>query len=106
MVKIKVSKKVKAYKRRINGRKRKVKVHTQTYFVDRDQHTIYVQKPSGLLAGRKRVRGSGDKTAVIRSRSTGRIFGRSRPLTSNVKTIKVNIGKISRNVKVENVKRI
>ena len=102
MVKIKVRKKVGSYKRKSG----KVKRHKQTYYVDKDFNTIYVQKPSGLMAGRKTVKGKGDKTAVIRSYRTGRIVGRSPKLTSNIKRIKTKVRGRKTTLSVKNVKRI
>ena len=41
-------------------------------------HTIYTQIPkTGLMKGRKKVEGIGDRTGILLDPSTGRIFGRS-----------------------------
>jgi len=68
-------------------------------YIDYDTGTVYVQNPkTGKMAGRKSVRGDGDRTAVYRARGTGLIFGRTRSIPKK-RLIQVRKHKRTRNRK-------
>jgi hypothetical protein len=48
-------------------------------YVDKDFHTVPIQRKSGLLAGRRRTNPGekSDRTAVLRNKETGEILGRT-----------------------------
>ena len=62
------------------GRKNRIPV-----FIDPVTRTRYIQSKTGLMRGRKKVRGYGDRTSVIRIRKGfdergGEILGRTKPI--------------------------
>lgn len=66
-------------------KKRKRRIARKYVYVDKDFKTKATRnKKTGRLTGRKRVKGRGDSTAVLRVKkshpSAGHIFGRTKPI--------------------------
>jgi len=81
------------------GKKRKRRISKKYLYVDKDFKTTYIQsKKTGKMVGRKRVKGRGDSTAVLRAKkshpSAGHIFGRTKPI--RVRSSKKKKGTIRR----------
>ena len=80
-------------------KKRKRRIPRKYLYVDKDFKTRATRsKKTGRLTGRKKVRGRGDSTAVLRAKksspSAGHIFGRTKPI--RVRSSKKRKGTIRR----------